>query len=195
MINSEQFLQVFRDEWNSLMSASQQTILDIYPHKKDWTLFMLRNGGFLMRVMERLNAQGADLEYRSEYYTIDALYVSGTDLFREHRTYPSELHVLIEHENGDNIEEEMWKLIFWRAPLKVIIFYDWNEYEKPTSALKQSWLKGKLKKLVEMRNTVNEFYPENQKTEYLLIFGNREYENQMIRWQWVSDHQTEPKLL
>jgi hypothetical protein len=195
MITSEQFLTSFKAEWTSLVSSSSQMILDIYPHKRDWTSFMLGTGGFLTRVMDRLNKEGAGLEYRSEYYTIDALFVSGKDLFREHRTYPSELHVLIEHENADNIEEEMWKLLFWRAPLKVIIFYDWNEYEKPSSAFKQSWLKGKLKKLVEMRNTVNEFYPENQKTEYLLIFGNREYENQMIRWQCVSDHQPEPKPL
>jgi hypothetical protein len=37
---------------------------------------------------------------------------------------PSYVHILIEHENGRNPEEEWYKLIHWYAPLKVLICYD-----------------------------------------------------------------------
>ena len=58
------------------------------------------------------------------------MFVGGEELFKNNLWYPSKLHVLIEHEHGESIEEEMWKLLFLRAPLKVLIFYDWDEAKK-----------------------------------------------------------------
>ncbi|HED38889.1 MAG TPA: hypothetical protein ENJ13_00495 [Chromatiales bacterium] len=152
---------------------------------------MFGNEGFLASIMTRLTENKTELEYKREYYTLDALYVGGENLYRQNRTYPSELNVLIEHEQGDNVEEEMWKLIFWRSPLKVIIFYDWNEYEKTTNA-RREWLDRKLIKLVDMLNKANAYFPENQETNYLFIIGNRVEKDQLPNWRWASNKQIQP---
>jgi len=171
-IQPNNFLEAFKNEWCSLVEKNPQEISGVYRDSKRWTSYMLGKDGFLSKVMARLDKNESALEYKREYYTLDALYVGGEDLFRENKTYPSQLQVLIEHEQGDNIEEEMWKLIFWRSPLKVIIFYDWNEYEKSTNA-RMVWLDNKLKKLVDMLDKANAYFPENEKTNYLFIIGNR----------------------
>ena len=191
-IQPNEFLEAYKNEWISLIETDPKEVTEIYGNsKKKWTSYMLAKDGFLSKVMNRLSDDNRRLEYKREYYTLDALYVSGEDLFRENKIYPSQLHVLIEHEQGDNIEEEMWKLIFWRSPLKVIIFYDWNDYEKSTSARKD-WLTSKLNKLVDMLSHANSFFPENENTSYLFIIGNRIKENQLPQWRWASNKQIQP---
>jgi hypothetical protein len=67
----------------------------------------------------------------------------------------------------------------------VIIFYDWNEDQKTTNARKE-WLDNKLKKLVDMLNKANAYFPENEKTNYLFIIGNQINKDQLlclIEWQ------------
>ena len=185
------FLEAFKNEWNSRVEKNRHEVSDIYGDSNRWTNFMLGNEGFLASVMTRLDENKTELEYKREYYTLDALYVGGENLYRQNRTYPSELNVLIEHEQGDNVEEEMWKLIFWRSPLKVIIFYDWNEYEKTTNA-RREWLDRKLIKLVDMLNKANAYFSENQETNYLFIIGNRVEKDQLPNWRWASNKQIQP---
>jgi len=36
----------------------------------------------------------------------------------------------IEHENGCDVETEMWKLAHWRSPLKVLVFYDFDMQDR-----------------------------------------------------------------
>ena len=52
----------------------------------------------------------------------------------------------------------------WRAPLKVIIGYDWSEEEK-TSAAKKVWAQNKILKLLQMLQSVNASFPENPNTD------------------------------
>ena len=42
--------------------------------------------------------------------------------------YPARWDVLIEHENGEYPQEELYKLLMRRALLKVIVFYDWGKF-------------------------------------------------------------------
>ncbi|HEX5055643.1 MAG TPA: hypothetical protein VFX02_04010 [Gammaproteobacteria bacterium] len=182
MINSRQFLDAFKSEWK--LNENRDDIPEMYTLKRDWTSFMLdKNKGFLVNVMRRLSKQGEKLEYRS-FYTIDAMYVSG-DLYKDECRYPSTLHALIEHENGDYIEEEMWKMLFWRAPLKVIIFYDWDEHEKKTET-KLNWLTNKLRALGTMRTEALKFYPEDDMAQYLFIVGNRKEKNRPPEWRYAA---------
>ena len=82
-----------------------------------------KKNAFLKEVMERLRPKSERLEYvREKLSRIDAMFVGGEDLFRNNLEHPSKFHVLIEHEHNENFEKEMWKLIFLRAPLKVLIF-------------------------------------------------------------------------
>lgn len=194
-IDTQLFRESFKAIWQSHIESDSDDISKRFFDNTAWTSFMLGDDGMLKQIMASLNSQGYDLEYRREYYTIDALYVSGDNLFRENRIYPSRLQVLIEHENGGNVEEEMWKLIFWRSPLKIIIFYDFNEYEKIGSDAKGVWLKRKLDKLNSMLHQANSEFPENEKTEYLFIIGNREKEGEPPKWQWASSTQIEPTPL
>ena len=159
--------------------------MSAYKEDKMWTDYMLSYEGFMHGVMLRLREKIGHLEYFKEIYTIDAMFVGGEDLFRKDLCYPSQLHVLIEHENGRNIEEEMWKLLFWRAPLKVLIFYDWNEDDKSTKG-RNSWLTEKLNILLEMRDRGNKQFPENKSTEYLFIIGNRKNSESEVSWRWSS---------
>lgn len=38
--------------------------------------------------------------------------------------WPASLAAIVEHERGDDLHTEIWKLLFWRADLKVLICYD-----------------------------------------------------------------------
>jgi len=191
-IGYKHFLDAFINEWNSVLGKSNDKNLLPYGNQSKWTEFILHENGFLNGVMQRLRYLVPSLEYKREYYTVDALYVGGENLFNENLWYPSEAHVLIEHEMGENIEEEMWKLIHWRSPLKVIMFYDWADSEK-TTINRKAWLSDKLKKLDLMLREVNQFFAENENTEYLFIIGNQETETSIVSWSWASNQSLEPK--
>lgn len=181
----ESFYSAFVTEWNAAIASAEIHNGQPFEDKRAWTSFMLRTGGFLNRVMERLSTPEWPMYYRKEWYTVDALYVGGNDLFQSELSYPSSVKVLIEHELGDNVEEEMWKLLHWRAPLKVIIFYDWSEQEKTTEA-RRLWANNKVEKLQEMLQTVNEVFAENSATEYLFMIAGRTEANGPITWRSVS---------
>lgn len=183
-IDADKFVKAFKQEWDKRCSDDGDRIKKDYSDNKSWTEFMLGDEGLLERVCKELK-----LHYRREYYTLDALYVSGKDLLGKGKKlyYPSDLPVLIEHEQGDKIEEEMWKLLFWRSPLKVIIFYDYTEEEKNGKKDRESWAQDKLKKkFLWMLREVEGFFEENSKTEYLFIVGDRENEKSLPRWRCVS---------
>ena len=196
LINGQRFLDAFANVYFDRLSDDRKKKNLMKAYFSDppvWTEYMLRkNNGFLKEVMERLRPKNERLEYVKEKRSIDAMFVGGEDLFRNNLEYPSKLHVLIEHENLGNIEEEMWNLIFFRAPLKVLIFYDWDENRNKKQKI---WVKDKLKTLKKMLETVNGFYPECEQTEYLFIIGNTNNGNpdkDVIKWRWASNKQ--PRL-
>lgn len=89
--------------------------------------------------------------------------------------YPKSYSILIEHENDiTKCFEEMAKLAYCRARLKVVITYNWNVdisgYYKDVEKI----LIENFKKIIKQSN---EYFPENDKTEYLLIIGNKEGES------------------
>lgn len=191
MIPATAFIEAFGSEWDASTNETDGFAPPEYEHSETWTKYMLASNGFLNRVLNRLKYIQPSLRYAQEWYKLDALFLGGTDLFGTDLWYPSEVHVYIEHEQGDNPEHEMWKLIHWRAPLKVLIFYDWNEYEKTTD-LRTSWLDNKLKMFSQMISTVASFFEENQETEYLFLIGNRKIEHGEVTWRWASNNRLQP---
>ena len=120
------------------------------------------------------------------YYKFDGVY--GND-------NPLRLDVLIEHENDyDRIEEEMWKLLMFRSPLKVLVSYDYSE-KKKTTPRRMNFLKCKLKKLAKMAREVDEDSKEAEETEYLIVIGNLNVDDIVIwefkkfskNYQWVNN--------
>ena len=183
LINGQRFLDAFANVHFDRLSEDRKkkNLMKAYRSgDPEWTKYMFsKKNGFLKEVMERLRPKNERLEYVTEKLArIDAMFVA-------------KLHVLIEHEHGENIEEEKWKLIFLRAPLKVLIFYDWDEDKKKTKEEK-IWVQDKLKTLKKMLNTVNGFFPECELTEYLFIIGNRSDYRGDVKWRWASNKQ--PKL-
>ena len=151
LINGQRFLDAFANVHFDRLSEDRKkkNLMKAYRSgDPEWTKYMFsKKNGFLKEVMERLRPKNERLEYVTEKLArIDAMFVGGEDLFRNNLEYPAKLHVLIEHEHGENIEEEKWKLIFLRAPLKVLIFYDWDEDKKKTKEEK-IWVQDKLKTL------------------------------------------------
>lgn len=187
LITPKQFLNAFETLWNEDASNNSKR-KQAFRHKEPWNEYMLGSEppGFLRRVADKLRQDVNRLECYGELYTLDLVYVSGEDLYRKDLYYPSLLSVIIEHEhNLETVEEEMWKLIFWRSPLKVLISYDWNDDEKTTENRKNK-LSGKLKKLSKMLDSANTAYPETKGTEYLFIIGNRDNVRSDIRWRWAD---------
>ena len=192
VFTSDEFRCAFIKAWDECTTHRAKEISEKYKDNKSWTEFMLGESGLLRTTMRYLDRSEPELKYWREWYTIDAIYTGGAELItRKGSSYPSKLHVLIEHENGDNVEEEMYKLIFWRSPLKVIIFYDWHEYQKITED-KKNWLDQKLQHFIAMLDSVNAYFPENNKTSYLFIIGNREAENHLPQWKCASNKNRKP---
>lgn len=183
-MNAKSFCKEFTVEWKATESSADFHNGLPFEDKPAWTSYMLTPDGFLNRVMRRLERPSCPLFYKNEWYTVDALYIGGCDLFRNNLLYPSSVKVLIEHEWGESLEEEMWKLIHWRAPLKVIIAYDWSEKEKTTEA-RHSWANKKLEKLRDMLQIVNDSFSENAATEYLFLIAQHKEPGSPIHWRAV----------
>ncbi|MBE2294478.1 MAG: hypothetical protein IAF00_05980 [Phycisphaerales bacterium] len=182
-ITGDEFFSAFQVEWRRF--CSQEHITGLTPWRdgrKSWTQKMLGNpNGFFHRVMYRLIRDDRHLEYWTERYSVDALYMGGKSLHNNNPSYPLEVHALIEHEFDEDLETEMWKLLHWRAPLKVIVSYDWAEDEK-TNKAKQNFLRDKIACLRDMQSRVNAFHPECSDTEYLFIMSYREMRDGKLSW-------------
>lgn len=193
---SEKFIAAFR----SAESGHREAIKECYTVRPLRTKTMLGEGGVLQDTCRHLaKTLELALEYKREWYTIDALFVSGKELIYPdgsvasdgHRLwYPSRLDVLVEHENDEKLEEEMWKLLFWHAKLKVIIGYDFcdNEYDEKLgrgqSGAKRDWAPGKIQQLRGMLREVHG--ADGDGAEYLLVLGNRGAwaDDSPVAWRW-----------
>ncbi len=113
-LNLNKFLTTFSQVWNDAVIHNKEAIESAYGKAENWTAFMLGSDGVISRIAELLSKE-MPMKNATEWYKLGALFVSGEDLFRSDLTYPSEVQAIIEHENGDNVEEEMWKLLHWRS--------------------------------------------------------------------------------
>lgn len=182
----KEFYDAFIQEWERLISREEVNGSRVFANTKAWNLRMLDPGGFINDVMNRISTSERKLHYRTEWYKVDALYIGGEDLYKNNLSYPSRVEALIEHELGDKLEEEMWKLIHWRSPLKVIIFYDWSEDEKSTT-LRKTWCDNTLGTLHRMLKKVNDFHLENLNTQYLFLIAGR-YESKGPFFWWADSN-------
>lgn len=181
-ITADEFFAAFLEEWHLLISQEVITGTTPWDSKSVWTEKMLGQGGFFNRIMARLIRDDRYFEYRREWYSVDALYVGGKSTYGSELAYPSEVHALIEHEFGEDLETEMWKLVHWRSPLKVIVSYDWADNEKTTEN-RQNFAEKKIAKLRAMKSEVDAFLPESSETEYLFIIARRARHDSDITWQ------------
>ena len=178
---AKRFCDAFIEQWKE-DSANANDILHAYSHDTPWTEYMVKKeDSFLSRLSKNLSHEMA-----REWYTLDVVYYDEKqNLFRS-EGYPACLHVIVEHENQGDVEEEMWKLLMFRSPLKVLIFYDYNEYEKEQNPRKARWLDEKLIELFRMGEEVDAIWAEAKDTEYLFLVGNRSQEGKVPIWKdWI----------
>ena len=190
---ANEFLDAFSKEWDGMIRYRNADQLNPWEDGEAWDDLMLSDDGLLKRVMDRLLCFEPSLNYRREFSKIDVAYVGGKDLFRTGLGYPSELHALIEHEKGNYPDEEMWKLLYWRSPLKVIIFFDYPEDEKNTDGRK-AWVNEKLSRFAWMYSAVNEFHNESE-TDYVFLVGTRSNPGAPLKWLVASNESFQPTPL
>ncbi len=186
-ITAKRFCDAFRDQWNVKKKESADCILSAYKNDGTWTEFMLGTketyeGSFLHQVSEQLPY----LQMMTNMYTLDIVYYRKEPNLYSPGTYPACLDAIIEHENQDKVEQEMWKLLIFRSPLKILIFYDYHEDEKKQSEKKQIWLQNKLVKLFDMGKEVDARCREAENAEYLFVIGNRDTKWQLPKWRYLT---------
>jgi len=102
--------------------------------------------------------------------------------------YPVFYDILVEHENNTTRAfEEMYKLTWYRASLKVLITYNWDEEEDDDYHHVIQTLSENFQKIIHGANIKN---PETN-TEYLLIVGQKKADNNII---WDKFIYTSPEL-
>tara|TARA_R110002072_G_scaffold3149_9_gene23540 strand:- start:2510 stop:3334 length:825 start_codon:yes stop_codon:yes gene_type:complete len=188
-IDLNSFLIEFLNIWEDAIDSNKANILEKFSSNKLWTEYMLGESGFLEKISNKFNVNERPVKFAKEYYTVDALFVGGKNIYgkKDSLNYPSNVYALIEHENAEDVETEMWKLIHMRSPLKVLIFYDYREDEKN----KINWAPEKVEVLLKMLDEVNEFNAESIGTEYLFLVGRKKDEVSLPTWRWASNFQRE----
>jgi hypothetical protein len=182
-INAEQFREAFAKVWQENRG---RTAVPLYPCRP-YTQMMVGDGGILSTVADQFKLIDQDILYHRELYTVDAVILGGCDVFRMDLCYPSSIYALIEHETAYYPEEEMWKLLHWRCPLKIIIMYDWSDEEKRTRVGRRSWMENKITILRKMRDQIYKFQGDEPDTDYLFLIGYREVSDGPItRWSYAS---------
>ena len=185
MVSAQDFLTAFGGQWADDLEHHEQALLDAIAGAPTWTAYMLKGErAFLKRVADRLHRAMV-----VERDRIDASYYETQDMpdFYPNwwQPYPARWDVLIEHENGEYPQEELYKLLMRRAPLKVVVFYDWGEFAKECHLKRQRWFPETLEDLFRIGRTVATHWPEAENTEYLLLVGQPEQEGGPYRWRYL----------
>ena len=184
MVSARRFREAFLGQWNEDLEDRQQEIVNAYPHAPLWTKWMLtEDDAFLRRLVTRLQR-----DVRIGWYHLDAIYFDPTNNpvpgLGEGFGHPARLEVYIEHENGNNPEEEMYKLTMWPASLKVLIFYDWPAYDHNPNH--RQWLTQELTTMFQMGREIDVQRPGVSKAEYLFLIGRTEQEGVHIpTWRYL----------
>lgn len=182
-ITAGQFLDAFRDQWKDALDNDLEGIRQSYCNDRTWTGFMMADENALFR---RLSGR-LSFDVGMEFQTLDCVYYrKESNQIEGHESFAACLEVIIEHENGERVEEELWKLLLFRSPLKVLVFYDWNESEKERSERKRTWLSDKLSGLLRMGAEFGARWPESDDTEYLFLVGNRLEEGALLHWRHMT---------
>ena len=173
MVSVQDFLNAFSQQWNADRECRGRALRDACKKGKMSTDYMLKENSFFARLAEERLGQQVLLERQYLdviYYTTKAHNIEHTP-----RPHPACFNVIIEHEIGEKVEEEMWKLLMWRAPLKVLVWYD----------RQAPGLDAKLRQLDALRQEVNREWPEADKTTYLFLVGQPQEGNELPLW-WYS---------
>jgi hypothetical protein len=216
------FFDAFMGAWGETIEERKNelgaaALMSLYTSSPAWTAFMLarppENRSAKTSDNEREGVLGRAMKKYGEltkYNQLDSKYEwSKYDLLGVRQISPlpdglSEkgkkegwlrfVEVAVEHENGDDVETEIWKLCQLRAKLKVLVFYNFGQeiiasqakdaqYSDTSFAnkmTKKEWLSKKLDLLGKIVSGANKILPKEE-AEYLLIVGSRTKEDG-VKW-------------
>ena len=177
-IDAEAFLRAWHESLDSELAEEIARGYEIESRLNE--IILEGESSVLRRVRDRLVQRfGVELEFVPERYTVDASLFAGQGFHCEPtRRFPSEVHVLIEHEASAWPVEEFWKLSRLRAPLKVIIFYGFEPGQKQSKTIDAFW--DKCREFLELEAA---HWPEAPGTEYLFLVGSRREVGGNVEWR------------
>lgn len=203
ILDMDTFVNCWREFTEKLGKGPNANILEMYNASSyEWTKFIIGDkrslnsgspfGEFFKETF------GNNYIYRSEDGSVDMSFyqnefVSGVQAITKLDTtknvnqeilnnYPLTYDVLVEHENDvSRAYEEMYKLTYFRARLKVLITYNWNGDTKND-------FHSTFKKLCSNFETIikqtNKKFIENDETDYLLIVGQKI--DRKLVWKYIG---------
>lgn len=185
-MTADEFKQAFLEVWGEWIEDAEghEIAVAAFQENPTWTTFMLGDGGaggLLREVAHRLNRN-----FYTEFYSLDCVYYQDEFGLFEGGGYPIGLDAIIEHENGGRPEEEWYKLLLWRAPLKVLIFYDWSDNEILDNPDRARWLVSKLEIFAEMTRQMRYRWPgRKDDDDYLIVVGYVAAGDDLPSWRWL----------
>jgi hypothetical protein len=195
--------QHFYDTFKKCFKEKESEFLSAYNESGIITELVVKNGNCILeRTLEQLkidNLAESNLITVKDFYSIDMIYCSSENLDPIYKgIYPQSFNALIEHENDwSKIEEEIYRLLIFRAPLKVVITYDWDDDQNAKAKNRGKELGDKKNQFIGLIKKFNEYAQPEIVTQYLFIVGNRKDNSaKEINWKaWVFDHKGNPKGL
>lgn len=123
---------------------SDDEVLRLWGSDRAWTHIMLGDGTThthleplivtaLSRVRRAIEGVGCRGAVVHEWMNVDKALVSDDTIWGEQTSkhyYPKRFYVLVEHENNQHWNTELWKLLHLRAPLKVLIGYQSRGFDR-----------------------------------------------------------------
>ncbi len=200
-MKASEFIKIWIGFYKQIIINNPQCLAS-YNLNKDWTNFILGSkrseqndsplGNFI--------TNSTELIYRKEDGLVDlALAEKGCfkgistmespdgtcqrgEIRLENSFYPPVYEILIEHENNVlSCWQEMVKLTYFRAKLKVLITYNWDVDHKSNYAYVFDVLVQNFKDIIQQ---ANEKLKESDDTEYLLIIGQLD-SNKSLQWHFT----------
>lgn len=186
-ISPERFWSAFQQAWSAdpALRLRANALFESCPKQLDE---LMRgsgpNPGLLGNVLLSLAPEPGCL-YVRELYKLDAALVcgeaySGADPERA----PARFHAIVEHEVRTSSHKEIWKLAQWRAPLKVLVTYDWDESPARENGL-SARLTTEFDTFAVLIANSYAHWPESPDTGYLLLAANR-VPDLVLRWSGIA---------
>lgn len=159
-----------------------------YPSKPAWTEIMRRVVWTAWREFRGGRAV-ENIEYYREMYTVDHAFCQGGkacfEPFGKDAWWPADLAWLVEVENGNHPEEEMWKLAYWRARHKILFVDDYAEDDKiATKPKRRTWLDTQKQTWRSILRKVHANLQEDERIRYYLFASNYAVGGRDLQWRW-----------
>lgn len=167
----------FWTTWKNVICPILDQYYYLFNNDKEWTDTLFGKNPL---VPEKIRSELGISRLRINDHLIDGAFGGSENLIYindSRRFWPVKYTILLEHENlFDQVDEELFKLINRRSPLKVIVTY--KVKQDPIIRIDE-----KVKMFCSIIKKSNAWFPENESTEYLCIFGYRNETDSALLWR------------